>query len=57
LKDNSVGSWIDVTGVTITYPSDLTLVKGYRLCSTYFIFSLLTDSAAKGGELYIINEL
>jgi hypothetical protein len=53
VKTGSPGGWVDVPGVTFTYPTDLTLVRGYRLSFQSFVLSLLTDSAAKGGELYI----
>jgi hypothetical protein len=54
-KDDNMGNWIGVASPVITYPTDLTLVKGYNLRDSYFVYSLLTDSAAKEGELYVVR--
>jgi hypothetical protein len=56
LKKVVGGSWVDSTAYPITYPIDLTLVKGYTLYKNTFVLSFLTDSTALGGELYVLND-
>jgi len=52
---NPDGVYADYTDKSLAYPSDLTLVKGYNLRLKFFVLSLLTDSTARGGELYVVN--
>jgi hypothetical protein len=50
-------AWADQTDLVIVYPSDLSLVKGYRLHNQNFIVSMLSDATAMGGDLYTITNV
>lgn len=53
VQAKSGSNWGDLTGFPISYPTDLTLVKSYRLHHQAFILSVL--ASLKTGDIYFVT--
>jgi hypothetical protein len=57
IKQYTSGNWLDQTDVSLVYPDDLSLIKGYTLHRQNLIVSILSDTTATGGDFYTITNV